>query len=123
MVVVRSRSNLSLYGDTARVTVAARAGVNIALGTDWLPSGSHETSSASSACADTLNTEAYLNTFFTDQQLWEMVTANARAKVTKRDSAIGALAMGKIAYIAVFAANGKAPFRSVIEAQPQDVAL
>ena len=34
------RSNVRLYGDTARVTVAARLGVRIALGTDWMPSGS-----------------------------------------------------------------------------------
>ena len=33
-------SNLLLYGDTARVDVAKRAGVRIGLGSDWSPSGS-----------------------------------------------------------------------------------
>ena len=34
------RSNVSLYGDTALVSVYKRMGVNVALGTDWLPTGS-----------------------------------------------------------------------------------
>ena len=34
------RSNVTLYGDTAVVTEAARFGVQIALGTDWMPTGS-----------------------------------------------------------------------------------
>ncbi len=114
------RSNLSLYGDTARVTVAARAGLNIALGTDWLPSGSMNMS-RELACADSFNT-TYLDKFFSDQDLWSMVTTNA-AKVTKMDAHLGTLATGYYADISVFAANGKAPFRSMIQAAPEDVAL
>ncbi|WP_437599982.1 DUF4215 domain-containing protein [Sorangium sp. So ce590] len=34
------RSNITLYGDTAVVTAAARLGVQIALGTDWIATGS-----------------------------------------------------------------------------------
>ncbi len=114
------RSNVSLYGDTARVTTAARLGVNIALGTDWLPSGSMNLL-RELTCADSLN-KTYLNGYFTDQELWAMVTTNA-ALVTKMNSRIGTLAVGQVADIAVFANNGKEPFRAVIEAQPQDVAL
>lgn len=114
------RSNLSLYGDTARVTEAARFGVEIALGTDWMPSGSMNLL-RELACADSFN-QKYLNKLFTDQQLWEMVTLNA-ASVTATDDAIGALAPGKQADIAIFKANGKPAFRAVIEAEPKDVAL
>ena len=114
------RSNVSLYGDTARVTIAARLGVNIALGTDWLPSGSMNLL-RELTCADSLN-KTYLNGYFTDQDLWSMVTTNA-ALVTKMSSRIGTLAVGQVGDIAVFANNGKEPFRAVIEAQPQDVAL
>jgi len=114
------RSNITLYGDTARVVTATRLGVEIALGTDWLPTGSMSLL-RELACADSFNA-TYLHHYYSDQQLWEMVTSHA-ASVSATDELIGVLARGKIADIAIFAAHGKAPFRSVIEAQPQDVAL
>lgn len=114
------RSNITLYGDTARVTVADRLGVKIALGTDWIITGSMNLLRELS-CADSFNS-TYLEHHFTDEQLWAMVTANAAA-LTKTDDVIGTLAQGKVADISIFASHGKKPFRSVIEAQPQDVAL
>jgi len=114
------RSNISLYGETARVTTAARLGVQIALGTDWMPSGSMSLL-RELACADSFNT-TYLDHYFTDDQLWGMVTANAAA-LTKTDDAIGLLKAGMVADISIFASHGKPAFRSVIEAQPPDVAL
>jgi hypothetical protein len=114
------RSNITLYGDTARVTIAARLGVEIALGTDWMPSGSMNLL-RELQCADSFN-QTYLDHFFTDEQLWRMVTSNA-ASVTATDDSIGTLAQGKVADISIFAAHGKDPYRAVIDAQPQDVAL
>ncbi|MEO7112975.1 MAG: amidohydrolase family protein, partial [Polyangiaceae bacterium] len=114
------RSNITLYGDTAHVSEAARMGVNIALGTDWMPSGSSSLL-RELACADSFNA-AYLDHYFSDQQLWQMVTSNA-ALVTKMDDVIGTLASGKVADITIFASHGKQPFRSVIEAEPKDVTL
>ncbi len=114
------RSNVSLYGDTARVTAAARLGVNIALGTDWLPSGSMNLQ-RELACADSFN-KTYLGGFFTDQALWAMVTSNAAA-VAGMAAKLGTLAPGHVADVTIVAGNGKASFRSVIEAEPQDVAL
>jgi hypothetical protein len=114
------RSNITLYGDTARVTEAARLGVEIALGTDWMPSGSMNLL-RELRCADSYNA-TYLDRFFTDEQLWRMATSNA-ASVTATDDSIGTLAMGKVADISVFAAHGKDSFRAVLEADPQDVAL
>ncbi|MFN0252881.1 MAG: lamin tail domain-containing protein [Kofleriaceae bacterium] len=114
------RSNITLYGETARVTTAARMGVEIALGTDWMPTGSMNMS-RELACADSFNRD-YLNNFFDDRQLWMMVTINA-ASVTATDEAIGLLTPGKVADISIFELNGKAPYRGVIEAEPKDVAL
>jgi len=114
------RSNITLYGDTARVTVAANLGVKIALGTDWMPTGSSNLL-RELTCADSYN-KTYLNSFFTDQNLWEMVTTTA-AKITATDTKLGVLVAGHVADISVFAGNGKAPFRAIIEAQAQDVAL
>lgn len=113
------RSNITLYGDTARVTIAARLGVEIALGTDWMPSGSMNML-RELKCADSVNS-TYLDHFFTDEQMWRMVTSNA-ASITAND-AIGTLAQGKVADISIFAAHGKDPYRAVIDAEPADVAL
>lgn len=114
------RSNITLYGDTARVTVAARLGVEIALGTDWMPTGSMNMT-RELACADSFN-KTYLGGFFTDAQLWAMVTHNA-ASVIAMDDAIGILAPGRVADISVFTRNGKGAHRAVLEAEPKDVAL
>ncbi|MEO8701169.1 MAG: amidohydrolase family protein [Kofleriaceae bacterium] len=113
------RSNITLYGDTAKVTTAERLGVEIALGTDWMPTGSMNLL-RELKCADSLNKSYYH--YFTDVQLWQMVTTNAAA-VTATDDVIGLLAAGKVADIAVFKANGGKTFRAVIDAEPQDVAL
>jgi len=114
------RSNITLYGDTARVTTAARFGVEIALGTDWMPTGSMNML-RELRCADDLNTK-YLGKFFTNKQLWEMATLNAAA-VTATDDAIGMLAPGHVADISIFATKGKDVYRSIIEAEAQDVVL
>src|SRR6185436_15435071 len=45
------------------------------------------------------------------------------AALTKTDDAIGLLKTGMVADISIFASHGKPAFRSVIEAQPSDVAL
>ncbi|HEX5060399.1 MAG TPA: amidohydrolase family protein, partial [Kofleriaceae bacterium] len=114
------RSNITLYGDTARVAEAARLGVEIALGTDWMPTGSMNML-RELHCADELNA-TYFDHYFTDKQLWAMATLNAAA-VTATDDAIGMLAPGHVADIAIFAANGKDAYRAIIEAEPKDVAL
>jgi hypothetical protein len=114
------RSNITLYGETARVTTASRLGVEIALGTDWMPTGSMNLL-RELACADSFN-KNYLDNYFSDVQLWQMVTSNAAA-VTATDDVIGLLAPGRVADIAIFKRNGKAPYRAVIEAEPKDVVL
>ncbi len=114
------RTNITLYGDTARVTTAAFLDVTIALGTDWMPTGSMNML-RELHCADTFNS-LYLDGFFSDRELWLMTTRDA-AKTAAMDDVIGALESGLTADITVFASGGRAPFRAVIDAQPQDVAL
>ena len=113
------RSNLTLYGDTARVSVAARLGLNIALGTDWMPSGSMNML-RELQCADSFN-QKYLAQYFSDEQLWQMTTQNA-AVAAKMDDVIGELAPGHVADISVFAGHDQT-YRAVIDAKPQDVVL
>jgi large repetitive protein len=113
------RSNITLYGDTARVTTAARFGIEIALGTDWMPTGSMSLL-RELRCADGFN-KTHLGGFFTDKQLWQMVTQNAAA-LTATDDVIGQLAPGRVADIAIFTGHRKT-YRAVIDAEPADVAL
>ncbi len=113
------RSNISLYGETAPVTLMKNMGVNIALGTDWLPSGSMNMA-RELRCAAELNANNYGDTF-SQQDLWRMTTVNA-ARALHADDAIGSLQVGRRADIAIFSA-GSGPFSSVTAAGPEDVVL
>ncbi len=114
------RTNISLYGETARVSVAHRFGVRIALGTDWIASGSANML-RELRCAAELN-ETYYDHTFTDLDLWKMATINA-AGAMAMDDAIGELAVGKVADIAIFDGRERRPLRAIIDAAPKDVAL
>ena len=114
------RSNITLYGDTAIVTEAARFGVLIALGTDWMPTGSMNMA-RELRCADSLN-KLYYNKYFTDRDLWMMATTNG-AMITAVDDVIGTLAKGKIADVTIFDGSKHLDYRAVLDAEPQDVAL
>jgi large repetitive protein len=116
------RSNESLYGDTAQVSLYQQLGVNIALGTDWLQSGSMNML-RELQCADYLN-QVQLSYAFTDAQLWRMATATA-ADLTFTGDKLGRIAPGRVADLAIFRLNahGRSPHRAVIAANPQDVVL
>jgi Amidohydrolase family len=119
-VVWSPRSNVSLYGNTAPVTELRNAGVPIALGTDWLPSGSMNPL-REFACADFLNRN-YFAGAFTDEDLWLMATKNG-AGVAGFGSQMGTLAAGMVADIAVFDATVNQDYRAVIAASVEDVHL
>jgi len=119
-VVWSPRSNLSLYGDTALVTAAARAGVTIALGSDWIATGSMNLL-RELHCAASFNRD-HLDGFFSDEALWRMATIDA-AKLAHMDDAIGSLRAGLAADIAIFDGAQRPRHRAVIDAQAPDVAL
>ncbi len=114
------RSNVSLYGDTAPVTEYQAAGVTIALGTDWLASGSMNML-RELACADSMN-QKYFHAAFSDQALWEMVTKNAGI-ASGFGAQIGTLDVGKVADVAVFDGTNNKSYRAVIAAGTEDVHL
>ncbi|XXF78402.1 amidohydrolase family protein [Myxococcaceae bacterium GXIMD 01537] len=116
------RSNVSLYGDTAMVNAYQRLGVTVALGTDWLPSGSMNLL-RELQCADYLN-DSYYARALTDEQLWRMVTTNA-AELTDTQEKLGRLAQGKVADIAIFRLRSFAlrPHRAVLTSNAEDIVL
>lgn len=119
-IIWSPRSNVTLYGHTALVTTAARLGVLISLGTDWMPTGSMNLLRELS-CADYLNKTHY-DGFFSDRDLWAMVTVNA-AEVTATSDVIGDLAPGLVADIAIFDGSVNTDYRAIIGGEPKDVTL
>ncbi len=112
------RSNISLYGDTAAVTLYQRLGVTIALGTDWTISGSMNLL-RELQCADALNKTSFDNQL-TDEALWRMVTAGG-ADATLTSSSLGRIAVGRLGDLAIYKRRPGSFYRSVIDAEPQDV--
>lgn len=119
-VVWSPRSNIDLYGNTASVVMLDMAGVNIALGTDWVPSGSMNML-RELRCADSLN-QKYFDKHFTDADLWRMATMNA-AMAAGAGHALGMLKKGYLADLAVYDGKTSKDFRAVLDAGVEDVAL
>jgi cytosine/adenosine deaminase-related metal-dependent hydrolase len=121
-VIWSPRSNISLYGATAPVTLFSNTGIwRIALSTDWTPSGSMNLLRELD-CARYYNAK-HLDGYFTDYELWKMVTVNAAVALNLEDQ-IGVLSEGRFADVAIYAGDGKAGYhRAVIDAGPEDVAL
>ena len=119
-VVWSPRSNVDLYGNTASVAMLDLAGVNVCLGTDWVPSGSMNTL-RELKCADSLN-RLYFDKHFTDADLWRMATENAAFAVGAQH-ALGLLKPGYLADLAVYDGKTSKDYRAVIDAGVEDVAL
>ena len=119
-VIWSPRSNIVLYGNTAQATVLDTLGVPLALGTDWVASGSMNIL-RELACADELNTKHY-NKHFTDADLWKMVTTNA-ALATGAENGIGLLKVGLVADISIFNGAANKHHAAVIRAELPDVVL
>lgn len=114
------RSNIDLYGNTASVVLYDNLGVQIALGTDWLPSGSMNIG-RELRCADDLN-KTYFAKHFSDRQLWQMVTQNAAFSIGAKDT-LGALRPGYVGDVTVFSTDGGKDYRAVIDGSAEDVML
>jgi hypothetical protein len=120
-VVWSPRSNVSLYGNTAPVTMFAAQGVLIGLGTDWTASGSINMQ-RELACAAYLN-DVHYGGYFSDRDLWLMATAN-NALALSVDDRIGTLSPGLWADIAIFRDRGsETRYGAVIESDVSDTLL
>ena len=114
------RSNVSLYGHTASVLSYKNAGVTIALGTDWIPSGSMNML-RELHCADLLNSNNFGGAF-TDKELWQMATKNGAISLGVSDR-LGYIEEGYIADLVIFQPEGRDPYRAVLEANAERISL
>lgn len=120
-VVWSPRSNVSLYGHTAPIPMLVDQGVLIAMGTDWMPSGSAHLG-RELACARELNERNYGGAL-SALQLWRMATVNGAAAIGA-EHRVGALRRGLVADIQVVDRHGEADaHEAVISAASEDIRL
>lgn len=119
-VVWSPRSNLDLYGRTAPVGLLSSLGVRIALGTDWLATGSMNLLRELS-CARRYDDEV-LGGYFDSAQLLRMVTDDA-AWALGLEQRLGELRPGLVADVAVFSERESEARAAVVEATTADVRL
>lgn len=112
-------SNLLLYGQTADVRSARDAGVRIALGPDWSPSGSKNLFGelkVARAVSD------QLGGIFTSRELLEMATRNP-AGILGWQSRLGSVEPGKYADLIVVNGTGGDPYGHLLDAPETAVHL
>jgi cytosine/adenosine deaminase-related metal-dependent hydrolase len=119
-VVWSPRSNLDLYGSTAPVALLGSLGVHIALGTDWLASGSMNLLRELD-CARHYD-DTVLGGYFGSFELWRMVTEHP-AWALRLERQLGELRPGLVGDVAVFTATDGDAHASVTRASPANVRL
>jgi hypothetical protein len=111
---------LLLYGSTARVEEAKRAGVRIGLGSDWSPSGSKNLLGELKVAW--LYSKHLLDGLFSARDLVAMATRDAAA-ILKWQDALGTLETSKRADLIVVAGKTGDPYAALIKAKETDVRL
>ncbi len=113
-------SNFMLYGKTANVEVAKRAGLSISLAPDWAPSGS-KSSLGELKVADLVNKHA-LKGLFTDRDLVEMVTRKP-ADAMGWGQRLGQISEGFLGDVLVVDDRDQDPYRNLINAIEDNIQL
>jgi 5-methylthioadenosine/S-adenosylhomocysteine deaminase len=118
-VVWSPLSNLLLYGKTTDIVAARNAGLLVALGSDWSPSGSKNLLGELKV-AKTVSAKFDLG--LSDYDIAAMATRNP-AKILKWDNSLGTLTPGKLADFIVIAGKSDDPYLHLISAREDDVIL
>ena len=113
-------SNFMLYGQTANVAAAKRAGLAISLAPDWAPSGS-KSSLGELKVADLVNKHA-LKGLFSDRELVEMVTRKP-ADAMGWGQRLGQITEGYLADVLVVDDRHTDPYRNLINTIEENIQL
>lgn len=111
------QSNLRLYGQTTRAADALDVGLPMAIGADWLPSGSPSLLAELRVAREVLHGQARP---LPPRELVGMVTHQA-ARIAGLSDELGLLAMGRAADITVLRRLHEDPWESVLLADRADV--
>jgi cytosine/adenosine deaminase-related metal-dependent hydrolase len=113
------QSNLRLYGRTTDVAAALRRGVPVALGADWLPTGSASLLTELKVARRELARQGHP---LPAADLVHLVTAGA-ARIAGLDEHLGTLAVGRPADLVVLERHADDPYENVCLADPSWVDL
>lgn len=120
LVVWSPRSNVALYGNTAPIPLLLRSGVDVALGTDWLLTGSMNLE-RELACAKSFS-DTYFDGALDAHALFTMVTA-AGARAVGAADALGRLEVGALGDVLLIDRHEREPYAAAVGADPQDFLL
>jgi imidazolonepropionase-like amidohydrolase len=112
-------SNYLLYGETADIVAAKKAGIRISLGSDWSPSGSKNLLGELKV-ASLVSRER--EDVFTPEELVAMVTVNPAASV-KWDGLLGSIEQGKLADVVAVNGRDGDPYQHLIDARETSITL
>lgn len=114
-------SNLILYGETLDIKAASEAGVTIALGSDWLPTGSKGILEEVKLAAQYVDRNAALGykDIFTDEYLFKMMTENPaklinHAELSAKEAPVGRLQVGAMGSITVASLLNANPCTNIV---------
>ena len=113
------QSNLRLYGETTRAADALDVGLPMALGADWLPSGSMSLLAEMKVARQELVEQDHP---VSAEELVTMVTSGA-ARVAGLAGKLGSLEVGRVADLVVMARQDDDVHESVCDSTPADVEL
>jgi 5-methylthioadenosine/S-adenosylhomocysteine deaminase len=113
-------SNFMLYGKTANVAAAKKAGLSLSLAPDWAPSGS-KSILGELKVADLVNKHE-LNRLFSGRELVEMVTRKPAAAMDW-DKRLGQIGEGYLADVIVVDDKYADPYRNLINAIEENIQL
>jgi 5-methylthioadenosine/S-adenosylhomocysteine deaminase len=113
------QSNLRLYGETTRAGDALDVGLPMALGADWMPSGSLNLLAEMKVARQELANQDHP---ITAKQLVTMVTTGA-AEVAGLGDKLGHLEVGRVADVVVMARQDDDAYESVCQSTPAEVEL
>lgn len=118
-------SNLLLYGETLDIEAAYRAGVGLAIGSDWVPTGTksvlEEIKLAANYVDRTLMKDKSdkLNKIFTDEYLYKMMTENSAKMINHWDiipeeAGVGQLAVGAMGSVIAVSILNPNPYTNLV---------
>ncbi|OFZ17121.1 MAG: hypothetical protein A2X86_01325 [Bdellovibrionales bacterium GWA2_49_15] len=122
-------SNFLLYGQTADIAAAHKAGVMLALGSDWTPTGSKSVLEELKIARNYLKQEG-MNKIFTDEYLYRMVTENPAKMINQLEEkagdghhGAGKVVADAVASIIVVKENKADPHTNLVTATAGDINL
>jgi len=113
-------SNIALYGKSMEVEEAIRAGVEVSLGVDWSPSGSHDLL-AELKVAEAVNREKMHGIIKPTQ--WAAMITNRPARGLALQQYVGSLAAGMKADFTILRKRARSPHQSLLKNELPDVEM